>query len=102
MIELAVRNRTPIPDKILNAPELQLGLSLYYSGFWDLTTCRPEAGPIPWTAIEMYCHSYELEGAQKEDFHFHITEMDSAYLDYRARKTQAKVEASKPSKGKKK
>lgn len=97
-LDLCIRNRQPIPDWITDAPMLQEGLGLYYSAFWELTTCRPIGqveGPIPWTAVEMYCQSHELFGAQKADFHHHIAVMDHAYLDERAKKLKAKLEADK-------
>lgn len=88
-----------MPDKIVNAPALQDGLSLYYAGFWALTTCRMIGmgeGPIPWTAVEMYCESNGIYASQRADFHYHISEMDEAYLEYRAGKIKAKTDASKP------
>jgi len=80
----------PIPDAILNAPDLEMGLGLYQSAFWDLDTCRrnndTSKGPIPWTAIFTYCEQYHIEGDQRDDMFYHISEMDHAYLDFHAPK----------------
>lgn len=80
-----MREGLPLPEKIKNAPEVETGLDLYIQGFFDLNTSRTigmEEGPIPWSAIDGYCNSLELEDDQREDMFFFIRKLDSAYLDY--------------------
>lgn len=82
----------PLPQAIVNAPELQLGLDLFYVAFTDLSTCRSigmSEGPIPWTAVRDYCDELLLEGDQREDMFFHIREMDVSYLNYRTSKVKS-------------
>ncbi len=84
-----MQRRLPLPDRIQNAPELELGLELYYGAFWDLDSCRPLGmgeGPIPWIAIEQYAQLNDIVGDQREMLHFHIRQLDNAYLQHRASK----------------
>jgi hypothetical protein len=86
----------PLPKAIADAPELELGLELFYLAFMDLTTCRSMGfgeGPIPWTAVRDYCDDMELVGDQRDDMFAHIRMMDTVYLNHRASK--AKKEAPK-------
>lgn len=80
-----MRERSPLPDRIANAPKLTLGLELYYDAFWELNTCRQTgwaAGQIPWTSIRDYAVTFELDEAQEEDLFYLIRVMDNAFLDY--------------------
>lgn len=69
----------------MNAPELELGLQLYYIGFLDLSSCRPVVGevfgPIPFLSILEYCLIHEIEGEQREDFVWLIQRLDLKYLE---------------------
>jgi hypothetical protein len=101
IIEQCIRNRMPLPAAIANAPELELGLDLFYLAFMDLTTCRSMGfgeGPVPWSAVRDYCNELELEGDQREDMFAHIRLMDTAYLSYRAAKTKAAKREEKSAK----
>lgn len=83
---IIVRNseklRIPLPDKICNAPDLLLGLELYYEGFRTLHSCRGE-GPIPWTVMREYCIEYEIEGEQRFRFFELLGKMDEAYFKFK-------------------
>ncbi len=84
-----MREGRQLPPKIRDAPELQLGLELYYGAFMDLSSCRHmgmDEGPIPWIAIHTYCENYELDEDQRESMFYHIRSMDNAYLQFRAGK----------------
>lgn len=79
----AVRSGEAIPDRILNAPKLRLGLSLYLSAFFDLDSQRPQGfglGRIPWLAIREYAAFYELDEEQTDCLLFFIQAMDVAHL----------------------
>jgi hypothetical protein len=92
ILEQCYRSRMPVPPRILNAPELHLGLELYYAGFLDLNSCRSfgfAEGPISWITIVNYCDYKGLTEEQTEDFIFHIGQMDTAYLKYRASKVES-------------
>lgn len=79
----------PIPKKIQNAPELLLGLQLFYMAFLDLSSSRlmgMEEGYIPWGAIQEYgCH-LELSEDQMEDLHYHVFHLDQARASHSKRK----------------
>lgn len=80
----------PLPDSIAFAPELQLGLELFYSAFWDLTTCRPSGWtvqPIPWSAVVEWGQMHELDAEEMDDLIFYTREMDGEYITYVSEKT---------------
>lgn len=85
ILEQCIRSRRPIPDKIANAPELEVGLEFYYFAFRDLGTCRSigfSLGPIPWTAMNDYALSNRLFGNDKESFIDLMMELDGLYLKW--------------------
>jgi hypothetical protein len=84
--------RSELPRRIRDAPQLDIGLELYYQAFWDLTTCRPSGysvGPIPWSSIKEYSELCELDPEQVEDLFVFIRIMDNAYLDWVERKAKS-------------
>lgn len=92
-----MRERLQLPERIKNAPELEMGLELYYGAFFDLHTCRGGWGDgyIPWTAIDEYCDRLGLSDDQREDMHYYIREMDEQYHQYR----EAEAESRRGGKG---
>ena len=79
----------PIPDSIQNAPQLMLGLELYFSAFMDLNSSRQMGmgiGPIPWVVVWDYCERLEIEGEQREDMLYHIDKLDLVYIEHKGRK----------------
>ena len=85
ILEQCKRERRPLPPAIANAPELRMGLEMYYGAYFDLMTCRQVgmvAGPIPWTAINQYATAYRYDDEQEDDLQFYISRMDSAYLEW--------------------
>ena len=102
IIEQSVRQRLPLPDRILNAPELGLGLELFYNAFNDLTPCRAIGfgeGPIPWLAIDDYCRRQGITGVQREDLLYHVQQLDTVYLEYRAKQVSKQTAAHGGTKG---
>lgn len=98
MLDQCIRNRMPLPDAIARAPQLQMGLELFYTAFMELSTCRSIGfgeGPIPWTATRDYCDEFALDGDQRLDMFYHIAAMDTVYLQFRARKTAKAAPAKK-------
>ena len=76
-------NNFPIPDVIKNAPEIPLGLELFYNAFSELNSSRQfgfSEGPIPWKAVHDYCCANEICGEQKDDLFFYVAELDDEYL----------------------
>lgn len=79
----------PVPDRIANAPELFLGLALFYLGFLALTSTRQlglAQGPIPYMAMMDYCLAHGIEGEQQEDFIWLVARLDLKYLEWSARR----------------
>lgn len=88
----------PLPERIKNAPELLLGLELYYRAFLDLTSCRGNGygteGPIPWTATHEWANAHNLSGEQREDLFYFIPHMDEVYLKFKAKKLAGSTPAA--------
>jgi len=86
-----------LPEKIQNAPDLLLGLGLYYRAFLDLTSCRTAGygteGPISWKDTVQWAEKYELDEEQEEDLLYLVGQMDNAYLNHKTKKLAA---ANKP------
>jgi hypothetical protein len=88
-----MRERLPLPHAIQSAPDLWLGLELYYGAFVDLNTCRQSGwsvSPIPWTAIADYARAFRIEGEQRDDLFFFVRAMDTAYLEFCEKKAAKK------------
>ncbi|QBZ71727.1 hypothetical protein [Pseudomonas phage KP1] len=95
----AMRAGQPLPDRIANAPELELGLHLYLQAFFDLDSERTHAvglTPIPWTSISEYARVFEFDEEQTEDLFFFVRKLDSEHM----KKLEAK-EKAKSNNGKK-
>lgn len=93
LIEEMERDGIDLPDHIKNAPDLLVGLELFYNGFQELTTCRQlgmSLGPIPWTAIDQYCVRYDIDGMQREDMFFHVEALDDTYRNEVEKKASKK------------
>lgn len=86
ILEQAVKQRLPVPQKIENAPDLFLGLGLYYTAFWELTTCRSLGasgiGPISWLSIQQYATMMGFDEDQTEELHFYVASMDATYVKH--------------------
>ena len=90
----AMRAGQPIPDRIANAPELEMGLQLYLQAFFDLDCERSHAmapTAISWTSVQDYAKAFEFDEEQTEDLHFFIRRMDSEHLKRIATKIKNKA-----------
>lgn len=90
-----------LPQKLQNAPELWLGLGIYWEAFLRLSSGRQASGfgvgPISWIQIEEYCDRQRVSNDQRLIFHHHISCLDRAYLDFKAREAKAKAKANQSS-----
>lgn len=89
IIDALVRSGRPIPKDLVDAPSLFQGLSMFYRAFMQLNSCRSSGmgeGPIPWTAILLWCDENEVEGRQRRMVFNHVRSMDNSYLAHRADK----------------
>jgi hypothetical protein len=98
ILKQAIRFGQPIPERIINAPELRLGLRLYFNAFFDLDAERSHAlalTPIPWTSIMHYARAYELDEEQTEDLVYFIRYMDNVNLDRLRKKNPSPSKAKR-------
>jgi hypothetical protein len=85
MAQQFARSGQPIPDRILNAPRLRLGLALYLNAFYDLNTERQQGftvGRISWLAMKQYAEFHKFDEEQSEYLIYFLQAMDSAYLKH--------------------
>lgn len=80
-----------MPDKrILEKPELDPGLVLYWNAYSELSTCRPasfgDLMPIPWTVIREYCQFNEFSEEQEERLRYFIRKMDDVVREHQKKK----------------
>lgn len=92
IIQQAMRDGGKMPKRIAEAPELRIGLELYYGAFMDLCTSRQGFGdgPISWSTVNEYAKTYEFDEEQRENLQFYIGRMDTAYMQHVHKKTEAK------------
>ena len=79
----AMRAGQPLPDRIANAPELKIGLSLYMQAFFDLDSDRTHTlapTAIPWSSIKDYALAWQFDEEQTEDLFYLIRKMDNEHL----------------------
>lgn len=82
----------PIPDKIREAPELRIGLELFLTAFFDLSSSRQVGmgiGGIPWAAVQDYCDRLGIVGEQAEDLHYHVAQLDIVWIDHHQSKEKS-------------
>jgi hypothetical protein len=93
IIRQCYARRKALPDRIENAPDLFIGLELYFNAFIELNTCRVSgwsAGPIPSWCIAEYADRLGLTEEEAEDLFYHIRMMDQEFLKYSDRKNKEK------------
>jgi hypothetical protein len=100
----SIRQGLPVPSRIADAPELLPWLRPVYNAFTELSTCRHDSGPIPWTAIQSYAEAYGYDNDEFELLRFTrlIRSMDRAYLEkaHEKQKRLSEKPKTKPSVGK--
>jgi len=93
IIEQCLRERLPFPQAIQKAPDLWIGLELFFGAFMDLDGDRPSGWtvrPIPWTVIMDYAQAYNITGEQREDLLHFVRAMDKAYIERETKKQKRK------------
>lgn len=89
----AVRAGRPIPEKILNAPVLNLGLELFLNAYLDLDCERSHSfgpTPIPWTSVKQYCQFYDFDKELTNDVFYHVRKLDDFNLKRIEKKQSSK------------
>lgn len=93
IIQQCLRERLPLPQAIQKAPDLWIGLELFFGAFLDLDGDRPSGWsmrPIPWTSLMNYAEAYNIVDEQREDLFFYVRAMDRAYIKRMDEKTKKK------------
>lgn len=83
-----LRKYGKLPQTMIDKPILKIGLQLFFTAFNQLSSCRSSGmsiGPIPWTAIAMWCNEYKLVDGQRRAVFLHVRVMDLAYMEYVAK-----------------
>ena len=89
----ALQAGQPLPERIANAPKLQIGLQLYLQAFFDLDSERSHAHAptaIPWSSVANYARTFELDEEQTDDLFFHVRKLDNVQLKKIAKQIQNK------------
>ena len=87
---MAYRAGKPLPDRIANAPELFIGLELYYRAYMDLDSDRSvgmSVGLIPWSACLTWAQAYDLSFDQFDSLVYFVNRMDMVYLEHQEKKS---------------
>jgi hypothetical protein len=82
---------------IANAPQLLMGLEMYYEAFTELSTCRQVGmgmGPIPWTAIDRYGDRYGFQGEGFEYLVRMVRALDDVFLAHSRKKAEKEAQAN--------
>ena len=92
----------PIPNRMREAPQLELGLELYYQGFIEVNTERPAGfgvAPIPIKAMRSWARENGLDAEQEESFVYLASEMDRVLMKHLEKKSgnQQRPEPVQPS-----
>lgn len=51
-------------------------------------------GPIPWSRVRLWCDEHLITGEQREDVHYHVNRLDTAYLEHRAKQSKKSSDTS--------
>lgn len=83
IVKQAIRCNQPIPERILNAPQLDNNLVFYFDAWFDLNTERPSGWSIqriPWSAIVEYARFYDCTQQEMDKLLYLIKEIDVAHI----------------------
>jgi hypothetical protein len=105
LLDLAARQNMPIPDKILNAPDLEPGLQLYMDCFNDLNHSRFNSsgfvGRLHYNLIDLWCNNNGVYGDQKLAVIHIIGKLDFVYVTWQFEQMKKIAEAeARKNKGK--
>ena len=84
----------PVPDKIKNAPLLNIGLLFYWKAFQDLSSDRDVGmgiGPLPWSAMHSWATRNCVSGDDFERFVMILRGMDTVFVEHMGKKSKKKA-----------
>jgi hypothetical protein len=100
IVEQAQKLNMPLPETILNKPELSIGLDVYRKAFWDCSTDRNYGmaeGPIPWSSVSKWAERYGYVGEEFDRLWYLIRAMDSVFIEHRNKAQKKAMKQGKKS-----
>lgn len=98
IVEQAVKQGIPVPERIQDRPVLKFGLELFFKAFLDLTCDRTsgfDVGSIPTMTILSYASYHEIYGIDAFNFLEIIRGIDGEYLRHQTAKQKKETAAAK-------
>lgn len=83
IVKQAIRSNQPIPERILNAPQLEEHLAFYFQAWLDLNTERPcgfVIQRIPWSSVVRYARFYRCSQDETDTLLHIIREVDAEHI----------------------
>lgn len=96
LLEACYKRGVAPPESIQNAPDLLLGLGLYFEAFLDLSADRGFTDRIPWSVMRQYAAWLELDDAGFERFVYLIKQMDEERAEVLKGKSNVGDNSGKP------
>lgn len=90
-MEAGIKKGRPLPEWVLEAPDLAEGDDFFLKAFWDLSTGRQvgmATGPIPWRDILQYASYSGLERDVADAFVVIIRSMDAGFMEWQAKEAE--------------
>jgi len=79
-IKRCLDNNFPIPEEILNKPELLPGLEIYIDAFNELRRFFSPDTKISWGCLNEFCNQSNIVGATRNKMFHYIPSMDRVYM----------------------
>ena len=100
IMQQALRLNAPLPDKIANTPDLELGLDFYLEIYLDLCSDKDVGfgeGPIPWSSMNEYAYRYDITGDDFERMVAIVRSADAEIVKHRQKDAKRKANTGKKS-----
>ena len=97
---MARKQNMPVPDKIKNAPVLNMGLLFFWKAYQDLTSDRDVGmgvGPIPWLSMSEWGSRHRVRGDDFERLVYILRAMDATFMEHSGKKSKSKMGKGKGS-----
>ena len=87
-----LRKRLVKRDQI---PEIPPGLELHWLAFNEMSTCRVDGGPIPWTAIRDWCAHADLGAVDSDRLRTILRRLDTIWLSKQKEERDKRLKQNK-------
>lgn len=96
LIRQCYQNKQPVPDHLVDVPELYPWLTGIWEDFYELGTERRDGSMIPWSKIHLYAMVNGYNSRDEfERFHYLIRQMDEAYIQVENEKAKKNADKRK-------